>query len=33
VDYVLVNTSRPLDAVLSAYLIGRVKTAGGTRTR
>jgi len=33
VDYVLVNTGRPIDAVLSAYLIGRVHSAAGTRTR
>jgi hypothetical protein len=27
VDYVLVDTSRPVDEVLSAYLIGRIRSA------
>ncbi|HUU92756.1 MAG TPA: DUF58 domain-containing protein, partial [Phycisphaerae bacterium] len=31
VDYVLVDTSRPIDVVLSAYLISRVHSAAGTR--
>ena len=31
VDYVLVDTSRPIDVVLSAYLIGRVHSAAGTQ--
>ena len=26
VDYVLVDTSKPVDAVLSGYLIGRLRT-------
>ena len=29
-DYVLVDTSRPIEAVLSAYLIGRIRSAPGT---
>jgi len=28
VDYVLVDTSRPVDAVLSGYLIGRIRSTG-----
>jgi len=32
-DYVLVDTSRPIEAVLSAYLIGRVHSAPGTMLR
>ena len=32
-DYVLVDTSRPIEAVLSAYLIGRVHSAPGTMMR
>jgi hypothetical protein len=31
VDYVLVDTSRPVDVVLSKYLIGRVHSAAGTQ--
>jgi len=33
VDYVLVDTSKPIDVVLSAYLISRVHQAAGTRNR
>jgi len=33
VDYVLVDTSKPIDVVLSAYLINRVHQAAGTRNR
>ena len=33
VDYVLVDTSRPLDVVLSAYLISRLRATAGTRSR
>ncbi len=33
VDYVLVDVSRPLDEVLAAYLLGRVRGAAGTRNR
>jgi uncharacterized protein (DUF58 family) len=33
VDYVLVDTSRPVDVVLSAYLIGRIHETAGTRSR
>ncbi|MBM4018094.1 MAG: DUF58 domain-containing protein [Planctomycetes bacterium] len=33
VDYVLVDTSRPIDVVLSAYLISRIHQAAGTRNR
>jgi len=33
VDYVLVDTSRPVDVVLSAYLIGRIHATAGTRSR
>jgi uncharacterized protein (DUF58 family) len=32
-DYVLVDTSRPIEAVLSAYLMGRVHSAPGTMMR
>lgn len=32
-DYVLVNTSRPIEAVLSAYLMERVHSAPGTMMR
>jgi uncharacterized protein (DUF58 family) len=32
-DYVLVDTSRPLDEVLSAYLAQRVSSGAGTRNR
>jgi len=33
VDYVLVNTARPVDVVLSAYLLRRIRTTAGTRSR
>jgi hypothetical protein len=33
VDYVLVNTARPIDVVLSAYLINRIHQTAGTRSR
>ena len=33
VDYVLVDTSRPVDVVLSAYLISRLRATAGTRSR
>jgi uncharacterized protein (DUF58 family) len=33
VDYVLVDTSKPVDVVLSAYLIGRIHETAGTRSR
>ena len=33
VDYVLADTSRPLDVVLSAYLISRLRATAGTRSR
>jgi len=33
VDYVLVDTSKPIEVVLSAYLISRIHQAAGTRNR
>ena len=32
-DYVLVNTSRPVDAILAAYLLQRLRATAGTRNR
>jgi hypothetical protein len=32
-DYVLVNTSRPLETVLAAFLLQRLRATAGTRNR